>query len=280
MTDEAAPDEGGETFDAMPEAVVETVEPMSLTDDGMYRLDEDGDPMSGADLRKSYLRHRDYTKKTQELAQQRQQLTQREQQIQQQAEQYAQRVQQYYAQQNQPQRQQAADPLAEIWQRAEANGGIITTAEAKALVEAIDGRLGQANPQIVQALQMMHNRMDQMQQPIGEYQADKQERALTKKLDKFFDDNEVPAGAVRDKWSKLLKEWEPDANDRQMGKSHEDVWGELFMDLIKSAPEVTKQQAAGAVKKLGRAGGAVSPSNPLRQPRTVEEIVEATWRDT
>ncbi len=275
MDDVEVADVGGEAI-AEPVETVETIEPMSISDDGMFVLNDGDDPMSGADLRKGYLQQGDYTQKTQELAQQRQQFAAQQYQYQQDMQGYVQRLQAHYAQQAQPQQQQqAGDPLEAIWKTAEANGGIITTAEAKQLVEALNGRLGQPNDQVVQVLQMLNNRMDTMQQPLNEFQTERSERELTKRLDKFFDDNEIPAGEARDKWARVLNEWEPDANDLQMGKSHEDVWNEMFMSLMQSSGDLTKQQAAGAVAKLSRAGGGAAPSKPLKAPTSVEEIMAA-----
>ena len=268
--------------------VTEPIEPetFDVVEDGLYRLDADGDPIPGAELKSGWLRQSDYTRKTQELADRRAAWEKKEQEAAEHNRQYQQQLAQHYeqqARQQQMQQQQrpAQDPRAAIWEKAKANGGIITIEEAQALNTQWEQQFtqqAQQNQQLLQALGMINNRVNQLQGPISSMQSERQESQITSRLNAFLDDNSIPQGEPRTKMAAFLKEWEPTPEERMQGKDLEDAWGEMLQTFTGSTKEIELAQANAAAKNLGRAGGVAKPSNGVKPPMSVEQIVEATWK--
>lgn len=277
--------EAPEVAEAEPVEAVESAEPeySDIADDALYRLDENGDPIKGADLRNGWLRQSDYSRKTEELKRQRQEYEQQRQQLEEWARTYPQQVAQYYQQQY-AQRQQAGqkptDPLAEIWQRAtEANGGIITVEEAKLLAQQMQNQLQQTGGQygnVLKAVTMLNDRINQLATPVQELATSRAQSQLESRLNSFLDSNDIPA-SQRERVGNLLKQWEPTPEERRSGMSDEDVWDGMLKEMTSTAREIERARASSAAKNLGRKGGKAAPSGKVKPPQTVEEIVEATW---
>jgi len=259
----------------------EPSEPASLDDDTMYQFG-DGEPMSGADIKKGYLQHGDYTRKTQTLAEERRAFEQQQQQYQTELQQYVQNLQWQYQQamqQGQPQQQQG-DPLDAIWQAAEGNGGLITVAEAKGLVEQMQQRMGQPNEHVVEAIRQLNARLNQVSEPMQEMLTKRESDKLDNMVTTFLGEQNVPDEfheQARDIFLDFYRANEPTEQEAQMGKTMESMFHEFaggrMEAMLKMADAITRSQAQNAQAKLGRVGGSAKPSNSLGPPMTTEEIM-------
>jgi len=257
-------------------------DPVALSDDGYYIVEEGKDPLTGADLRKGYALQSDYTRKTQALAEQRRAFEQQQQQYQQELQQYVANLQAQYQQamQQGQQQPQQGDPLDAIWQAAEGNGGLITVAEAKQLVKAMQSQLGQPQDMVVEAIRQLNNRINQVSAPLSEMLSAQESRKLDNMVTSFLSDSNVPQEmheTAKDIFLDFYRANEPTPQEEAAGQTMESMFQDFakgrLESILKMADGITKSQASAAQAKLGRQGGVTAPSNSLKAPMTTEEIM-------
>jgi len=286
--DDRGGDVGAEVSDA-------SFEPSSLDDEAMYVFREGEPPMSGADIKKGYLQHKDYTQKTQALAQDRRALEQWQQQqaheLQQWQQQYQQQLQQQYQQYYQQQQAQGQQPqgpsgLDAIWQAAEANGGLITTAEAKQLVEYVEQQAGQPHALVVEAIRALNHKLEGVSQPINEMLTQRESQKLDSMIGNFMASKNIPQEfheSARDIFLDFYNANEPTPAEQAMGKTMESMFEDFASGRLEAmmgmSDAILKSQAANAQASLGRQGGATAPSKPLKPPMTSQEITDMFWKD-
>lgn len=299
-------DEGGGGEDLVAEAEAAQAEPepegpLSLADDAQVAWDGLDSPLTGREIREGYLRQSDYTRKTQELANQQKQW-EKDREEAQRWQQYARQLEaQVQGRQQQPQQQQS-DWLKdhEAWQQMQQQGGVATDQQLRALfghlsereIGAIKKQMQEQQGQFQYVLQDYVQTKQQFQELLSKQSEDAQRRAITSAVEAAGVNGD---GATREFAEEMARDmfhsYEPDRSKGETMETYMQAFPDMFKDRWNRWKQVTrnmdKQELAAAKRQaLPRQGGGATPSKPMK-PETDEitdEILdkfepEGGWTD-
>ena len=292
-------DEGGggelvAEVEAALDAEPEPAGPYSLADDAQVTWDGLEAPMSGKDIREAQMRHADYTRKTQELANQQQGW---EQQVAE-GQRWQQHARQLEAQMQQRQAPQApkVDPNAQTWEQIKQQGGIPTDRELRALLEADQHGVGAMRSELNELRSQMQyfaqdyvgNTRTQLNQLLQEKTVASHEQAIRdaiKETGAPTDLREDVEELARD----MFHSFEPDKSKGETMDTYVGSFPTMFADRWKRitgmSRKLDKQDLADAKKDaLPRSGGAATPSKAIQPETDIADYIgqfepEGGWTD-
>lgn len=271
--------------DAPEEVVSEEVSeepagPAALDDEAQYSWEGLDEPLTGKDVREGWLRHKDYTQKTQEIAAQ-QKAYQEQIQNGQKWMEYAQNLQrqmeQLQAAQNQaPQQAQQADALEKLWASVQAKGGYPDANDLQTLWAHAEqnsfGPMMQRQQFLEESLAQVLGDYLQTKNQLGEIlqsRGQDQEKDLVAQALAFAEVDEALHEDASEFARDQLLSYEPDESAGETLQTFHAQFPSLFRERWEKMMQISRARDKSDLEraKKGAApkkGGTASPSKPVK----------------
>lgn len=281
-----APDEA-----ASEEVVEEVAGPAAIDDEAQYSWEGLEEPLTGKDVREGFLRHKDYTQKTQEIAAQ-QKAFQEQQAIGQQWMEYAQNLQRQMeqiqqAQQQAPQQQPQADALEKLWASVQAKGGYPDANDLQTLWAHAEqnsfGPMMQRQQFLEESLAQVLGDYLQTKNQLGEILQSRgvdQEKDLISQALAFAEVDEALHDDAAEFARDQLLSYEPDESAGETMQTFHAQFPSLFQERWQKMMQISRARDKTDLEraKQGAApkkGGTANPSKPVKpKDESVTDIVD------